>query len=164
MKNQKGQILLVVFMLLLFSSIVLGGVAMLWQSSMNTSGLQKDSLRAFYLAQSGIERSCAEIMYRAANDLNVDTWLDSNPNITGSVVGGYYGVNITMGSGSAKDMVDINSTGKVNNSERKIRLHIKMDSVACDNAKKAGKSGSCTKPWGYAWGYWSRFATVWEEQ
>jgi len=166
MKNQKGQILLVVFMLLLFSSIILGGVVMLWQSSLNTSGLQKYSLAAFYLAQSGIERACAEIMYKAATEPTgpngIDNWLDGGQSFfEPNLAGGSYLVDITMGTGADKNMVKIVSMGKMGNSERKIQLKILVNEVSCS---RVGKSGRCGPPWGNAWGYWSRFDNEWEEQ
>jgi len=166
MKNQKGQILLVVFMLLLFSSIILGGVVMLWRSSLNTTGLQKESLRAFYLAQSGIERGLAELMYRAEFDsaINVEHWIDDpQPQIPDTfLAGGTYTVAISHPDSGKKQMIDIIGTGVMGNSERRIKLHLLLSVADCEGRR--GKSGNCGAPLGWAWGYWSKLDTVWEEQ
>ena len=68
MNNQKGQILLVVFMLLLFTGLIVGGIAFLWQSGSNTAALEKDSLRAFYLAQAGNGQHIVQECRRPRND------------------------------------------------------------------------------------------------
>ena len=170
MKNQKGQILLVVFMLLLFSSIILGGVVLLWQSSLNTTALQKESLRAFYLAQSGIERGLAELMYRAEVDsaADVESWIDdTQPQIPATpLAGGTYTVTLYHpASGppaTRKQMIYIVGTGVKGNSQRTISLYLLLSVADCEG--KRGKSGNCGEPYGWAWGYWSKFETIWEEQ
>jgi hypothetical protein len=164
-------------MLLLFSSIILGGVALLWRSSLNTTGLQKDSLGAFYLAQAGIERACAEIAYWGkyyediGNNGLFDKWIDgdspfsSPPHFTDGFSGGNYSVDITRPHGGSKwqDKLTLISVGTKGNSRREIYLRLFMDDSSCS---KVGKSGHCGPPWGNAWGLWSRVEAdcEWKEQ
>jgi hypothetical protein len=140
MNNQKGQILLVVFMLLIFTGIMVAGTAFLWQSAVNTTALEKDSLRAFYLAQAGIERGRAEISFHNSNSYS-DHF--DNP----SFGGGSYEVDISN-HGIRKEIV---STGRYGNSTRVINMTV---------AKNPGGPF----PQGNAWGYWANREDAWKEQ
>jgi len=142
MNNQKGQILLVVFMLLAFAGIIVGGVAFLWQSAVNTAGLEKDSLRAFYIAQAGIERGRAEIAYHE-NDVYDETFSNQ------SFGGGSYDLVIVAGIPPLQNSKLIESTGRFANSSRQIQMRVHKDNSA---------------PPGLAWGWHRRNDDAWEEQ
>jgi hypothetical protein len=148
MNNQKGQILLVVFMLLLFTGIIVGGIAFLWQSGVNTAALEKDSLRAFYLAQAGIERGRAEIAYESLTNTNMDSYAPSFLN--NSAFGGSYDVAIST---VTVDQKQILATGRFGNSTRKIKMTINKNST-----------GGGSPPYGNAWGYWANHQDAWIEQ
>jgi hypothetical protein len=142
MKHQKGQVLLVVFMLLLFVSIMVGGAAFLWQSAVNTSALQKDSLRAFYIAQAGIERGRAEIGYHEDDDYG-----ETFP--TQTFGGGTYNLDIIAGTGGSKNTKEIVSTGRFGNSTREIYMRVAKDNSA---------------PPGLAWGWHRKNGDEWREE
>ena len=57
---KKGQVLVLVFLFMLLSSILVGGVAILWQSGIQSYAESRDSLLAFYAALAGIEQSYLE--------------------------------------------------------------------------------------------------------
>jgi len=115
MVKQKGQVLLVVFMMLIMVSIIVGGTALLWQSSLSTAALEKDSLRAFYIAQAGVERGRAEIAV-AENDSYGQPIVYFNL----SSGGGFYNVTIYK---QGNDKV-INSMGRFGNSTRGIETQV----------------------------------------
>jgi len=138
----------VVFMLLLFVSIMVGGAAFLWQSGVNTAALQKDSLRAFYIAQAGIERGRAEIAFNSTTNPNMQTYQPSFLNNT--AFGGSYDLIITS---IAADTKEILSRGRFNNSTREINMTITRDA-----------GGGASPPYGNAWGYWARHQDTWIEQ
>ena len=161
MKDQKGQILLVVFMLLLFSSIILGGVVMLWRSSLNTTGLQKDSLAAFYFAQAGLERAYAEIAYWGSISADKNEFgeylqdLEDHSPFSGVFAGGNYSLEYLTppGGGAGGRKVTLTSTGRKGSSVRTIKQRLFLDI-------------SGVPPFGNAWGFWRKILQdcVWEEQ
>ena len=117
MNNQKGQILLVVFMLLLFTGLIVGGIAFLWQSGSNTAALEKDSLRAFYLAQAGIERGRAEIAFNSTTNIDMSLYVPDFLN--NQFGGGRYDVRIRNKNANEKYII---STGRFGNSTRQINM------------------------------------------
>jgi Tfp pilus assembly protein PilX len=148
MNNQKGQILLVVFMLMIFVGLLAGGAAFMWQSAANTGGLEKDSLRAFYLAQAGIELARTAIDSRGQWDNNMK---DYEENFSGNLgPASSYDVAITKQGNQKKIIV---STGSFNNSTRQIKMTI---------ARDAG--GGNSPPYGNAWGYYAHHQNTWVEQ
>ncbi|MFH1768626.1 MAG: hypothetical protein ABH858_05665 [Candidatus Omnitrophota bacterium] len=54
---KKSQALLFVFFLLLIVGILASNLAGIWQSEIESGGIEKYNLSAFYLAQAGIERA-----------------------------------------------------------------------------------------------------------
>lgn len=52
---KKGQALIFVFFLLLLIGSIIGALSIIWQTEIQKRSLQKYNLRAFYLAQAGIE-------------------------------------------------------------------------------------------------------------
>jgi Tfp pilus assembly protein PilX len=141
MKDQKGQILLVVFMLMIFTGLIIGGAAFLWQSAVNTTALEKDSLRAFYIAQAGIERARAEIAYEKNDDYNHT--FSNQP-----FGGGSYNLDIVRIAADTKEII---STGKFGNSTREIKMRV-------------GVSGPGGPPYGNAWGFHAKHDDTWTEQ
>lgn len=132
-------------MLLAFVGIIMGGTAFLWQSGINTVALEKDSLRAFYLAQAGIERGRAEIAFHTAND-------DYNATLTNQIFGGgSYDLVITDHFGGNADTKEMVSTGRFGNSTREIRMIV-------------GRATVGLPPYGNAWGWHTRNDDAWEEQ
>jgi hypothetical protein len=109
-ENQKGQVLLVVFMMLLLIGTLVGGVSLMWQSGVNKADLEIDSLRAFYIAQAGIERARAEIAVYGSNGYTYNPPLQP-------FGGGNYTVSISRPGGS-NTVKDITSTGKFGNPTR----------------------------------------------
>ena len=147
MNNQKGQILLVVFMLLLFTGLIVGGIAFLWQSGSNTAALEKDSLRAFYLAQAGIERGRAEIAFNSTTNIDMSLYVPDFLN--NQFGGGRYDVRIRNKNANEKYII---STGRFGNSTRQINMTL---------SKGAGGGGP---PYGYAWGMNSHHDNAWVEE
>jgi Tfp pilus assembly protein PilX len=138
MKNQKGQILLVVFMMMIFAGILVGGTAFMWQSGVNTSGLEKDSLRAFYIAQASIERGRAEIAVAQS-----DAYVLSLSGV--SFGGGSY--NLSISNPNAYTKV-ITSTGRINNSTQVIRMSVGVPVIHAP----------------IAWATHTKNADTWQEQ
>ena len=139
MKNQKGQILIVVFSLMLLVSILVAGVSLIWQSGANTASLERNSLRAFYIAQAGIERGRAEIA-AAVNDTYHATFSGV------SFGGGSYDLSIAAIDVNTKEII---STGSFSNSTREIKM-------------RAGVAPG--HPDGNAWGWHSKNDDTWQEQ
>jgi len=140
MRDQKGQVLIVVFALLLLVGVLVAGISLIWQSGANTAYLERDSLRAFYIAQSGIERARAEIA--AAADDNYEASFPNQP-----LGGGSYDLAITKKNASTKV---VTSTGRFGNSTRSIKTEITVTGGG--------------PPYGNAWGANKKNGQTWQEQ
>lgn len=68
LKVVKGQILIVTFFLLIIVAILTWGLLHMWESGVKHPLLREHSLRAFYLAQAGIERAKIEVL----NNVNLN--------------------------------------------------------------------------------------------
>jgi len=133
-------------MLLIFSGIMIAGASFLWQSAVNTAALEKDSLRAFYLAQAGIERGRMEIAF-----INDPDWAGNFSNQTFTTfANGHYNITITRIDTDTKDIL---STGVFGNSTRIIKMRVVDDTVH-----------GLSPPYGNAWGYWANHENAWQEQ
>ncbi len=146
MKDQKGQILLVVFSLLLLVSVLVSGTSFMWQTGVNTASWERDALRAFYIAQAGLERGRAEIAYYMDDNYNAtfnNQSLGSVGNISGS-----YDLVISVVNASTKEIV---STGRFGNSTRQIFTRVGVD-------------GGGGPPYGVAWGFNAKRGDTWKEQ
>jgi hypothetical protein len=136
---RKGQILLVVFSLLLLGSLLTAGIAMLWQNRAQVSFMEKNALVAFYLANAGIERARAEIGIHQDDDYTGV--------INETLAGGFYNVTVSKHGNNRKDLVSI---GCYRDAQRQISTEIVRD-----------ESGS---PKGKAWGWHKKEANQWQEQ
>jgi hypothetical protein len=143
MGNRKGQVLLVVFMMLLLIGTLVAGVSLMWQSGVNNADSARDSLRAFYLAQAGIERARAEIV--VANHGSYGNPVVTFPNQP--LGGGFYDLSIDWKNANTKE---INSIGRYGNSTRAIITRV-------DN-------GTVGPPYGNAWGNQKKSKHYWKEQ
>ncbi len=146
MKNQKGQILLVVFILLLLVSVLVAGTSFMWQAGVNTASWERDSLRAFYIAQAGLERGRAEIAYYVDDNYNA-TYNNQSFGSVGSISGSYDLV-ISVVDASTKEIV---STGRFGNSTREITTRV-------------GVPTGGGPPYGVAWGNHAKNGDTWKEQ
>ncbi len=146
MKNQKGQILLVVFILLLLVSVLVAGTSFMWQAGVNTASWERDSLRAFYIAQAGLERGRAEIAYYVDDNYNA-TYNNQSFGSVGSI-NGSYDLVISVVDASTKEIV---STGRFGNSTREIITRVGVD-------------GAGGPPYGVAWGVNTKRGDTWKEQ
>ena len=61
----KGQILLLVFFLLLIATVLATGLSVIWESSAQVTALERNGILAFYLAQAGIEYGEMWVKYNA---------------------------------------------------------------------------------------------------
>ena len=98
--GRKGQAFLFVFFLLLIVGILGGALAVMWQAEIKTRGADRDDLRAFYLAQAGVERAKIALLYNVnfKGDSSDFTDLD----IAGDNYNFYYSFSISAVSGATK--------------------------------------------------------------
>jgi len=143
---RKGQILLFVFMLLLLLTFLAGGVAVMWESGLQSNALHKDSVSAFYLAQAGFDRALDEIAYNNGSE---------SSHYEGNLSSGNYTVDIVTAGGGDKH---ITCTGRSGTAERLIYTEIPK------NTGKSCKDADDCPPYGNAWGYYRKIGNSWTEQ
>lgn len=130
MIKQKGQLLIFVLMLLSISAILAFSLANGWQSEISARGLTKDNLRAFYIAQAGLEYAKVRFAYN-----------ETLVNFSGNFSNGNYTVNVTPYSCPTKnkgkgfttdcDCCRLVSVGRFGNSQKTIRVNITLDADPC---------------------------------
>ena len=104
--NNKAQILISVFLLLLMISIFSGTLARLWPQEILTRRYENKGLVAFYLAQAGIERAKIEAARNPGlwgwqfcqDDLNLSCWYNDVP-------GGLYKFHIATLGGNRREII-----------------------------------------------------------
>jgi len=144
---KKGQILLFVFMLLLLLTFLAGGVAVMWESGLQSNALHKDSVSAFYLSQAGFDRALDEIAYHNGTV--------SPASFTETLGSGNYTVDIVTAGGGDKQ---VTCTGRSGTAERVIYTEIPK------NTGKTCKDADDCPPYGNAWGYYRKIGNSWTEQ
>jgi Tfp pilus assembly protein PilX len=116
MKDQKGQVLLVVFMMLLLVGTLVAGTSVIWQSGVSNADSSREALRAFYIAQAGIERARAEIAVNGNNGYA--------PTFSNVAFGGGKYTAVVSRPGGSNTLKDITSTGMFSNCTRTIKMRV----------------------------------------
>ena len=118
--RNKGQVLLLALIMFSIVSILSAVLASMWQAGIEGRNQEKNSLRAFYLAQAGIERA--------------KIWIKQNPSYSpfpynsgwfSDLPGGRYGFNVTQGA-----PMTFSSVGEIldtfGNSSAKRQIEVKI--------------------------------------
>lgn len=124
---RSAQVILFVFFLLILSGILVMGLQNMWQSEIQTRTQGREGLKAFYIAQAGVE-------YAKMRLANQESWVGGGPFSFGD---GTFNVAVRIepcpvGCGCS-ECRNIESTGKVYDSqgaqiaERKISVNITLD-------------------------------------
>jgi len=136
LKKNKGQVLLFVFILLILTSILVTGIANLWESGLQLNRSQLESLVAFYMAQSGLQRAAVDLAgYDKANDY-------SGCPLTSLGIGNYVVTKSTQGN-----RIKFTSVGRCGNAERAVSFTLPKNA-----------------PNGLAYGFWRHFEDTWTEE
>jgi len=117
-RREKAQALPTIFLALLITAVLVAGLSTLWENYFLTSSLTRDSVRAFYVAEAGFQRSMLEL----AHDWN---WAGINNT---SFCNGNYSVGVSgggQGQGSKRTIV---STGNFNGAQKQITIRITQSS------------------------------------
>ncbi|MDP8217330.1 MAG: hypothetical protein P9M03_01250 [Candidatus Theseobacter exili] len=124
--NERGVILLICLIVMIALLLLGSALLVLTQSNYISAGIERDEKRAFYIAFAGVERAIYELNQDSdwsdgtpSSDLYTDESLDYE---AGDVT--YASSYTIVLTNRSKDDVRIKSTGKVNNSERKISVRI----------------------------------------
>jgi len=141
MKN-KGQILIFVFILLILTGILVAGISNLWDSGLQLNRGQIESLIAYYMAQSGLERAEADIIAAGviANNYHCN---GTFPNM------GEYSVTVVDVSGSGPKRHKVTSVGRCGNSERVMSFSFPTNPPNYHGVAK---------------GFWRHFEDTWTEE
>lgn len=142
-QDQKGQVLLLVFLLMILLGMIIGSAALMWELGLQSSGLESDSVKAFYIAEAALSRAIDDIAYHdgATGDVS------STP-----FAGGSYTIVINS-VGNPK----ITATGWYGKSQRQVYSVQRSSGAAC-------ATPSDCPPYGNAWGHSKKGQNDWTEQ
>jgi len=109
---RKAQVLLIVIVLLFIAGILAGGVAAIFTSEVKILPLSEQGMRAFYLAQAGLEEAKAEIKWLEADndDFNSGGWVTDLYPAAGNFIFQY---DYDVDPGTNADEREIIATGQV---------------------------------------------------
>ena len=158
LSNQKGMALLTTLIFVFI--LVTFGVSLLIMTSNDTklSALQRDSTKAFYIAEAGVERTLYNLKkdFESSEDWNddnlINTYILSTADTDGFRKIEYDGdgdYDVTFGSGTytvalkinSSNYVTIKSKGKYDNSIRYVQVDAKIENVSVWNNAICGRSG-----------------------
>ena len=122
LSSEKSQVIFIfVFFLLLLTMILGSALAVMWTAESKSRRIQRESLRAFYLAQAGIERGKIELAYD-------ETWLGGGAYPLGD---GEYEIisviNVVCPAGPYDTCREITSVGRIRDAERRITIRVSLD-------------------------------------
>jgi hypothetical protein len=137
--REKSQALSIIFLVLLITAVLVAGLSSLWENYFFTSSLTRDALRAFYVAEAGLQRSLLELAHNWS-------WPGVN---NASFCNGSYSASVS-GGGGPKIVV---STGRFNGAEKQIIIRITQgsDNITDSNGNHYGWRNNPdrggTRPW-----------------
>ena len=143
--RRKGQALLFVFFLLLIVGILTGALAVMWQAEIQARSESKDSLIAFYIAQTGIERVKIELAYD-------EDWPMPGGGSFGPITfgGGTYSgsvQDITCPPGPYATCKEITCTGSIRNATKVITVGVSLDMPPSDPPDTPGDEEQLPWTW-----------------
>jgi type II secretory pathway component PulK len=98
--RSKGQVLLFALLLLGIFSIILGSLGAIWHSRWQAYQMESDGLRAFHIAEAGLELGRAQIIASGATNLTNTTQIFPVTEPSGEVTNGRFQMNITVSNGN----------------------------------------------------------------
>lgn len=118
---KKAQAIIFVLFILAVLGTVSGGLAVMWQSELQTRSSERDGLVAFYLAQAGVERAKIELA-------NNEGWAGVGPVTLGAGTYTVTAAGILCPAGPYLTCRQITSTGSIASAQRQISLSVCVDS------------------------------------